>query len=317
MQLAPIEGTPLHYVVNSATPIIEVDPQSWYACQNGVWYAATSANGPWTVAASVPAVIYTIPPTSPLHYLTYVQVYGSTPDQVYEGYTPGYLGTEVADDGTVVYGTGYDYPPWIGDVWYGPPMTWGWGFDDCWTPWWGWGFDCGFGWGWGFLGGLAGLAVIRRIRGGEVIGAGTIMTETDGETTAVAVWPTPARDIYRHHGQFAGNGFDASGLQRPARAAGRRLRPGLQFADGPARRRAAAGGAARSKLLVWSLAGRDKSRRRFPGRRMVPQRWRFFPWWWRRLPRRWRRFPWRRRGRSWRRRGWRRPQVIPREIPPK
>jgi len=151
-QLAPIAGTPLQYVVNSATPIIEVDPQSWYACQNGVWYAATSDDGPWTVAASVPAVIYTIPPDSPLHYVTYVQVYGANFDDVYEGYTPGYLGTEVSDDGTVVYGTGYDYTPWIGSVWYGPPITWGCGFNDCWTPWWGWGFDCGFGWGWGFSG---------------------------------------------------------------------------------------------------------------------------------------------------------------------
>ena len=152
MQLAPIEGTPLHYVVNSATPIIEVDPQSWYSCENGVWYVSTSPNGSWTVAASVPAVIYTIPPSSPLHYLTYVQVYGATPDVVYEGYTPGYLGTEVADDGTVVYGTGYDYEPWIGSVWIGPPVTWGCGFEPCWTPWWGWGYDCGFGWGWGFDG---------------------------------------------------------------------------------------------------------------------------------------------------------------------
>ena len=29
------------------------------------------------------------PADSPLHYLAYVQVYGSTPDVVYEGYTPG------------------------------------------------------------------------------------------------------------------------------------------------------------------------------------------------------------------------------------
>jgi len=148
MQLAPIEGTPLSYVVNSATPIIEVNPQSWYACQNAIWFAATSAGGPWTVAASVPELIYSIPTTSPLHFLTYVCVYGATPEVVYEGYTPGYMGTEVADDGTVVYGTGYDYAPWIGNDWYGPPITWGCGFDDCWTPWWGWGFDCGFGW-WG------------------------------------------------------------------------------------------------------------------------------------------------------------------------
>ncbi|MGB8369266.1 MAG: autotransporter [Limisphaerales bacterium] len=151
-QLNPIAGTPLYSVANSATPIIEVDAQSWYSCQNGVWYAATSVNGPWTVAASVPAVIYTIPPASPLHYLTYVQVYGSTPDVVYEGYTPGYLGTMVADDGTVVYGTGYDYPPWVGTVWYCPPITWGYGWDDCWLPWWGWGFGFGFGCEFGYGG---------------------------------------------------------------------------------------------------------------------------------------------------------------------
>lgn len=152
-KLAPIEDTLLHYVVNSSTPIIEVNSESWYACQNGVWFASHSVNGPWTVATYVPSVVYTIPTSSPLHFVTYVQVYGSTPDVVYEGYTPGYLGTEVADDGTVVYGTGYDYTPWVGDDWYGGPATWGYGFDCCWNPWWGWGYDCGFGWGcwgWGF-----------------------------------------------------------------------------------------------------------------------------------------------------------------------
>ena len=148
-KLEPIAGTPLYYVVNSGTPIIKVHEQSWYACQNGVWYAAPSVNGPWTAATSVPAVIYSIPPSSPLHYLTYVQVYGATPESVYEGYTPGYLGTEV-EDGVVVFGTGYDYPPWIGDVWYGWPCTWGFGWGPCWTPWDDWCFDFGFGWGCGF-----------------------------------------------------------------------------------------------------------------------------------------------------------------------
>ena len=42
---------------------------------------------------------------------------------VYEGYTPGYLGTVVTPDGTVVYGTGYAYQPWIGDTWYAAPAT--------------------------------------------------------------------------------------------------------------------------------------------------------------------------------------------------
>jgi hypothetical protein len=149
-QLRPIEGTPLYYVVNSGTPIIKVDDQSWYACQNGVWFAATSVDGPWTVATAVPAVIYTIPVNSPLHYLTYVRVYGAGPDGVYEGYTPGYLGTEVSPDGTVVYGTGYPYTPWIGDDWYGGPETWGLGWDPYWTPWDDWAFGFGFGWGCGF-----------------------------------------------------------------------------------------------------------------------------------------------------------------------
>ena len=147
-QLQPIEGTPLYYVANSGTPIIRVDPQSWYACQNGVWFVATSLNGPWIAATSVPAVIYSIPVTSPLHYLTYVQVYGATPQYVYEGYTPGYLGTDV-EDGVVVYGTGYWYPPWLGDVWYAGPITYGCGWNLCWTPWNDWCFGPGFGWGWG------------------------------------------------------------------------------------------------------------------------------------------------------------------------
>jgi hypothetical protein len=124
-QFRPIQGTPLHYVVNSPTPIIQVDAYTYFALQGGVWFSATSLNGPWYVAASVPAVIYTIPPTSPLHYVTYVYVYGSTAQVVYVGYTPGYLGTVVAPDGVVVYGTGYVYQPWVGTVYYAPPVTYG------------------------------------------------------------------------------------------------------------------------------------------------------------------------------------------------
>src|SRR5262249_57516231 len=86
---------------------------------------ATSLNGPWVVAASVPQVIYTIPVSSPLYYVTYVRVYGATPEVVYVGYTPGYLGTVVAADGVVVYGTGDIYQPWIGATWYAPPVTYG------------------------------------------------------------------------------------------------------------------------------------------------------------------------------------------------
>ena len=93
--------------------------------QNGVWFAGTAPTGPWAVAATVPAVIYTIPPSSPLHYVTYVRVYSSTPTTVFVGYTPGYYGTVMTTDGIVVYGTGYVYPAYIGAVWYPPPPTYG------------------------------------------------------------------------------------------------------------------------------------------------------------------------------------------------
>jgi hypothetical protein len=145
-QLAPIEGTPLQYVINSGTPIIRVDEKSWYACQNGAWYVATSVNGPWSVAVTVPAVIYSIPASSPMHYVTYVRVYNSNPEVAYVGYTPGYLGTVVSSDYVVVYGTGYYYSPWIGSVWYAPPLTWGYGCGAFWAPWAGWSFGFGFGW---------------------------------------------------------------------------------------------------------------------------------------------------------------------------
>jgi hypothetical protein len=147
-KLAPIEGTPLQYVVNTATPILQVSPTSWYALQDAVWFTGPSAIGPWAVATSVPSVIYTIPPSAPLHYVTYVRVYEATPTIVSVGYTSGYYGACVSH-GTVVYGTGYSYPPYVGSVWYGPPMTYGAGVGMTYTPWTGWTFGFGFGWSWG------------------------------------------------------------------------------------------------------------------------------------------------------------------------
>ena len=147
-QLKPIEGTPLQYVVNSSSPIIMVDPRSYYAVDNAVWFVSTSLSGPWVVATNIPAVIYSIPPSSPIYYVTYVKVYKSTPEVVYVGYTPGYYGT-VEQNNVVVYGTGYYYTPWIGTVWYGPPVTYGFGVAVTYTPWTGWAMGFGFGWAWG------------------------------------------------------------------------------------------------------------------------------------------------------------------------
>jgi hypothetical protein len=150
-EFLPIEGTDLEYVANSAMPIIETGPAAFYAVQNGVWFYASSVYGPWAVAAAVPPVIYSIPLSSPLHYVTYVRVYGATPTVVYVGYTPGYFGSVLDPDGVVVYGTGYVYRPWLGTVWYGSPWTYGFGAGLRWTPWTGWTFGFGLGWSWGGL----------------------------------------------------------------------------------------------------------------------------------------------------------------------
>ena len=134
-QFRPIDGTSMEYAINSPVPVIRVDPRNYYALDNGVWFAGESAEGPWTVATFVPTAIYTIPRSSPLHYVTYVRVYDATPESIYVGYSPGYVGSYIAADSTVVYGTGWAYRPWIGSVWYGPPVTWGFGFS-FWNTWW-------------------------------------------------------------------------------------------------------------------------------------------------------------------------------------
>ena len=100
---------------------------------------------------SVPAAIYSIPPSSSLHYVTYVKVYRSTPDVVYVGYTPGYYGTVVSSTtSTVVYGTGWYYPPYVGNYWYGAPYTYGVGVASTWSSGTGWSITIGVGYTYGY-----------------------------------------------------------------------------------------------------------------------------------------------------------------------
>ncbi len=120
-----IAGTPLAYAVNTPVPVIRLDTRRYYAVNNGIWFVAEAPLGPWHVADVVPDVIYTIPVSSPVHYVTYVRIYGSTPDAVVVGYTPGYMGVVVAPGGTVVYGTGYSCPGYVGTYWISCPVTYG------------------------------------------------------------------------------------------------------------------------------------------------------------------------------------------------
>lgn len=146
----PIDGTELEYVINTPTPIVRVAGKSVFALENGVWFAAASIDGPWTVATSLPNEIYLIPATSPLYYVTFTHVYAVEDDTVFVGYTPGYKGAYVdSATGVVVYGTGYRYPAWIQNEWYGAPVTYGFGGNLTFTPWTGWRVALGLGWAWG------------------------------------------------------------------------------------------------------------------------------------------------------------------------
>jgi len=145
----PIEGTTMKYARNTSAPVIKVG-ERYYSVEAGVWFWAPTPQGPWNVADKVPEEIYTIPASSPVHYVTYAKVYGSTPEVVYVGYTPGYYGTVVSSSTTtVVYGTGWYYPPYVGStVWYGYPYTYGVGAGFTWTDESGWSVGFGYGYYW-------------------------------------------------------------------------------------------------------------------------------------------------------------------------
>ena len=123
-----IEGTSMYYATNSPNDVIRVG-DLYYMCFQAVWFVSTSPQGPWEVADNVAPEIYTIPPSSPVYHTTYVYVYSSTPTHVTYGYTSGYGGVYYSY-GTVVYGTGWYYPPYVyyGDyypVYYSYPYSYG------------------------------------------------------------------------------------------------------------------------------------------------------------------------------------------------
>ena len=146
----PIQGTAMSYANNTSAAVIKVSDDDYYCVEAGVWFKGPSPQGPWLVADAVPIQIYNIPPSSPLYNVTYVKVYNSTPDVVHVGYTPGYYGTVVsASTMTVVYGTGWHYPPYVSPIaWYGWPYTYGVGAGFTYSEDTGWSF--GFGYGYGF-----------------------------------------------------------------------------------------------------------------------------------------------------------------------
>lgn len=113
----------VEYGVNTAFAVFRVKGR-YYCCNQGVWFEATEARGPWIVCDKVPQEIYSIPPSCPNYSSRYCQVYDSNEDEVWVGYTSGYVGC-YPYYGSVVYGTGWYYPYWYGGYWYPRPVTYG------------------------------------------------------------------------------------------------------------------------------------------------------------------------------------------------
>jgi hypothetical protein len=113
-QFAPIEGTSLSYATNTAQRVVQVG-DVYYLCLQGLWFMSTSPLGPWQTALSVPPVIYTIPPSSPVYNVTYVTQVTTSNGNVQASYTAGYMGAFVmgmATGAVIAGGTGYYHPPY-------------------------------------------------------------------------------------------------------------------------------------------------------------------------------------------------------------
>lgn len=140
-----IEGTGLYLAKNTSATVI-LSGKDYYCVENAVWFKASGPNGPWKVSDERPKDVDNIPPASEAYNVKYVYIYETTPQYVYVGYTPGYLGCYVYGP-VVIYGTGYYYNPWYGPYYYPRPVTYG--FSVHYNPFTGWGI--GFHYSTGFF----------------------------------------------------------------------------------------------------------------------------------------------------------------------
>ncbi len=141
----PIPGTSITLAQNTDKTVMKIDGK-YYCCDNAIWFIAEGPKGPWAVCDAVPEEVQKIPPESAAYNTKYVYVYESTPEVVYVGYTPAYVGC-YPYYGSVVYGTGWYYHPWVSPYYYYPrPVTWG--FHAHYNPYYGWSYGMSWSSGW-------------------------------------------------------------------------------------------------------------------------------------------------------------------------
>ncbi|MFM9055335.1 MAG: carbohydrate-binding family V/XII, partial [Bacteroidota bacterium] len=87
----PVDGTSLFLAVNASKTVFR-SGSMYYLVDNGIWFESKNYNGPWEVSTSRPADVDKIPPSNSAYNTRYVYIYDHTPDVVYVGYTPGYMG---------------------------------------------------------------------------------------------------------------------------------------------------------------------------------------------------------------------------------
>jgi hypothetical protein len=143
-KFAPIRGVQLEYAINTPVTVLR-SGEVYYCVDQGVWFWAGSAGGPWVPATRRPPGVDLIPPDCPVYNCKYVYIYSADSDYVVTGYTAGYLGSYL-DGHTLVYGTGYYTPGYSGDACI--PRPWSYGFNMWYNPWFGWslGYDCSLDW---------------------------------------------------------------------------------------------------------------------------------------------------------------------------
>ncbi|RFM28512.1 carbohydrate-binding family V/XII [Deminuibacter soli] len=147
-QFSNIDNTGLAVAENSNITVLRAANGQYYAVDNGVWFNSARPDGPWAVATDRPADVDKIPASNKAYNTRYVYVYDVTPQYIYTGYTPGYLGCYVYGP-TVVWGTGWYYRPWYRTYYYPRPFTWGFGM--CYNPWTGWNMSFGMSFNFGWL----------------------------------------------------------------------------------------------------------------------------------------------------------------------
>ncbi|MDR2010481.1 MAG: hypothetical protein LBQ22_08360 [Bacteroidales bacterium] len=136
-----IQGTNIQLATNSSGTVL-LEGNTYFLVDDGVWFTSNSPDGPWVVSDYRPQHVNDIPPSSPAYNVKYVNIYHSTPEVVYVGYTSGYISNYVVGP-VIVYGTGHYYRPWKGRYYFPRPRTWGFGM--YYNPWYGWSMNISYG----------------------------------------------------------------------------------------------------------------------------------------------------------------------------